>query len=61
MVRINPALIPETETKLLAMTFLDGIRKFYSDPKMWKNSMNGKDVGKQKRHLRVSNQNITEL
>nr|DAT17653.1 MAG TPA: hypothetical protein [Caudoviricetes sp.] len=33
MVRINPALIPETETKLLAMTFLDGIRKFYSDPK----------------------------
>lgn len=33
MVRINPALIPETETKLLAMSFLDGIRKFYSDPK----------------------------
>ncbi len=33
MVRINPALIPETEKKLLAMTFLDAMRRFYSDPK----------------------------
>ena len=32
IVRINPALIPEAEAKLLAITFLEEIRKFYSDP-----------------------------
>lgn len=33
MVRINPELIPETETKLLAMALLDAMRRFYSDQK----------------------------
>lgn len=33
MVKINCAAIPQTEARLLAMTFLDGVRKFYSDPK----------------------------
>lgn len=33
IIRINPALIPEADVKLLAMTFLEGVRKFYSDPK----------------------------
>ena len=33
MVKINTSQIPETEAKLLAMTFLDAIKKFYSDPK----------------------------
>jgi hypothetical protein len=33
MARINPALLPETEARLLAMSFLDGIRKYYSNPK----------------------------
>ena len=33
MVKINCAVIPQTEARLLAMTFLDGVRKFYSDPK----------------------------
>ena len=32
IIRINPALIPEADVKLLAMTFLEGVRKFYSDP-----------------------------
>lgn len=32
MVRINPALIPETEVRLLAMSFLEGIREYYSNP-----------------------------
>ena len=33
MVRINPELIPETETKLLAMALLDAMRRSYSDQK----------------------------
>lgn len=33
MVRINPALLPEPELKALTMSFLDGIREYYSDPK----------------------------
>lgn len=50
MVKINPLLIPETETKLIAMTFLDAIKKFYSDPKNvekfqeWKKSRYSKTV-----------------
>ena len=30
--RINTSLIPEYEAKMLAMSFLDGIKKFYSNP-----------------------------
>ena len=33
IIRINPALIPEAEIKLLAMSFLEGVRQYYSDPK----------------------------
>lgn len=32
VIRINPALIPETEAKLLAITFMEGVRRFYSEP-----------------------------
>lgn len=31
IIRINPALIPEAEAKLLAITFMKGIRRFYSE------------------------------
>ena len=31
-VRINPEKIPESVAKKLAITFLEGARKFYSNP-----------------------------
>ena len=31
--KFNYGNIPENEKKMIALTFLDAIRKFYSDPK----------------------------
>lgn len=50
MVRINPELIPETETKLLAMALLDAMRRFYSNPKNEEKFQEWQNADKKKRY-----------